>query len=201
MFLTSAARATSVRTKIAWPPAFAISRTTSLPVASVRPATTTLAPSLAKASAAALPMPVAPPVTKATLPSKLCITQLLSEVLRQLCTDRTLSGGHRVACRLPGFDAALERLDIAEALRLVLRCLTGSARLGGSGAVEDDLLVLRQGGKPGPERREREGSAEIDLAVLGLVVVGTHQKRLVGRGLATRFLNADPFHFRHVCLL
>jgi hypothetical protein len=50
----------------------------------------------------------------------------------------------RIAGGFPGFDAALERLDVGEAVRLVLRCLTGSARLGGSGAVENDFLRLRQ---------------------------------------------------------
>src|SRR2546425_112389 len=113
----------------------------------------------------------------------------------------TFSGGHRIARRLPRVDASLEGLGVREALRLVPRCLTGSAPLRRSRTVEDDLLIFRQGGEPGLEGRKRDGPPEPDLAVLGLVLVGAHQQRLVGRRLSTRFLNADPFDFRHIYLL
>src|SRR5439155_17530141 len=96
------------------------------------------------------------------------------------------SGGHRIACRLPCHDPALEGFGVDEALRLILRCLTGSARLRGSSAVEDDLLVFRQRRQPGAEARKRDGAVWVDLRVLHLVIVGADQKRLTGLHLAPR---------------
>src|SRR5689334_24519748 len=54
---------------MASPPASRISRATSRPASSVRPVTTTLAPSRAKRTAIARPMPRVDPVTSATLSS------------------------------------------------------------------------------------------------------------------------------------
>src|SRR6266487_4914564 len=66
---TSTALDTSVLTKIASPPFSVIIWTVCCPPSSFRSAMTSLAPSLAKVSAVALPIPEAPPVTNATLPS------------------------------------------------------------------------------------------------------------------------------------
>ena len=52
------------------PPAASISATTSLPRVSLRPATTTWAPSAANATAIARPMLLVAPVTSAVLPAR-----------------------------------------------------------------------------------------------------------------------------------
>jgi hypothetical protein len=66
----SSARVTSQVTASAWPPACSIIRAVSRLPSAATSATTTFAPSRAKASAVARPMPVVAPVTKATLSSK-----------------------------------------------------------------------------------------------------------------------------------
>src|SRR5215475_444637 len=66
---TSGSRVTSVRAKRALPPAAAIFCTVSRPPASSRSQTSTRAPSLAKSSAVARPIPDAAPVTSALFPS------------------------------------------------------------------------------------------------------------------------------------
>src|SRR5690606_18927602 len=67
MALISLPQPKSVRTKIALPPMATIAATVSSPPAMLRSATATFAPSRAKARAVARPMPLAPPVTMATL--------------------------------------------------------------------------------------------------------------------------------------
>ena len=80
---TSAEFETSARTNVAAPPAAVTCSTVSWPPASVTSATTTLAPSRAKTSAAARPIPDPPPVTSATFPSTLPdMNRLLSYALR-----------------------------------------------------------------------------------------------------------------------
>src|SRR4051812_30742189 len=69
--VTSAAFVTSQRTASARPPCCSIMRAVSRLPFSETSAATTLTPSRANASAAARPMPLAAPVTKATLPAKL----------------------------------------------------------------------------------------------------------------------------------
>src|SRR5215475_16173120 len=68
-FATSASLPTSPLTAMAMPPALAMAVTVSASGSDRRPKTTTCAPSLAKSSAVARPMPVPPPATMATLPS------------------------------------------------------------------------------------------------------------------------------------
>src|SRR5262244_223509 len=70
---TCSAWDTSVWTKQASPPAAWIISTVSSPSALRRAAITTLAPFRANAKAVALPIPELPPVTKATLPSNVCV--------------------------------------------------------------------------------------------------------------------------------
>jgi len=65
---TSAGFDTSVLTNMASPPAFLIAWAASSPSLTRTSARTTLAPSRAKASAVARPIPAAAPVTRATLP-------------------------------------------------------------------------------------------------------------------------------------
>jgi hypothetical protein len=68
---TSSERVTSQRTATARPPDCSIKLAVSWLASSARSATTTLALARANASAAAWPMPLAAPVTNATLPAKL----------------------------------------------------------------------------------------------------------------------------------
>src|SRR5262249_45945653 len=76
---TSAAFETSVLTKRASPPASLIIRTVSSPPSTRTSATTVFAPSRANASALALPIPEAAPVTKATLPSNCLVMSPLPD--------------------------------------------------------------------------------------------------------------------------
>ena len=75
---TSLSLLTSACQYAATPPARVTSETTSLPGLSVMSTTATLAPSLASMTHVAFPMPVAPPVTIATLPSTLPIRLMTS---------------------------------------------------------------------------------------------------------------------------
>ena len=68
---TSASRLTSPPMAIAWPPAALISPTVPAALSSVRSATATRAPSRLMATAVARPIPDAPPVTSAVLPSRM----------------------------------------------------------------------------------------------------------------------------------
>src|SRR6266498_1803381 len=106
---TSAAFETSVLTRRASPPASLIIRTVSSPPSTRTSATTVFAPSRANASALALPIPEAAPVTKATLPSNcLVISPLHGEV------RITISRRNRVAryTLRPGQSIGLrQRLD------------------------------------------------------------------------------------------
>ena len=49
---------------------------------------------------------------------------------------------HRVSRSLPRLNTAFQHLDVRKALRLVFRCLTDSARFGGSRSIKNDLLRL-----------------------------------------------------------
>ena len=62
----------------------------------------------------------------------------------QASRQKELRCSHRVASSFPRFDTALKHLDVGKALLTVFGCLTGSARFGGSGSIEDDFLGLGQ---------------------------------------------------------
>jgi hypothetical protein len=68
---------------------------------------------------------------------------------------------YRVSRGLPPLDSAFQHLDVGKALRLVLRCLTDSARFGGSSSIEDDFLCLRQRRRPGLQAGEGYGPVQI----------------------------------------
>ena len=100
---TSSLRHTSQRTAIARAPDCSISSAVSWLAPSARSATTTLAPARAKASAAARPMPLAAPVTKATLPAKLPSSFIATTFVltgRQLrrVDHRDIGGGFAPRC-------------------------------------------------------------------------------------------------------
>ena len=57
----------------------------------------------------------------------------------------------------------------------VFCCLTGSAGLFGSGAIEDNFLVLGQGGKFGLEFIEGNCSLELQPLELCIILIGANQ--------------------------
>src|SRR6266404_5115708 len=68
---------------------------------------------------------------------------------------------HRVSRSLPRLDSAFQHLDVRKALFLVFRCLTDSARFGGSSSIENDFLCLRQRRRPRLEAGEGYGPVQI----------------------------------------
>src|SRR5438128_3527684 len=122
---------------------------------------------------------------------------------RCFCGGSTVpgSGRHGIPRRGPCLDAPLEGFDVREALRLVLRCLTGSRRLSGSGAIEDDLLVSGQGRQRRLKARQRHRAFELHLVALLLVFVAAHEERTSRRCPLASFLNADARDLWHSLLL
>ena len=57
----------------------------------------------------------------------------------------------------------------------VFGCLTGSAGLFGSGAIEDNFLVLGQGGKFGFKLIEGNCSLELQPLELCIILIGANQ--------------------------
>src|SRR6266436_4765317 len=96
---TAVAWVTSVDTKIASPPCSVILWTVWCPPSSCMSAMMSLAPSLAQVSAVALPIPDAPPVTHATLPSSrpgiggLLHVQYVSSASQCSAGDHTIDHG------------------------------------------------------------------------------------------------------------
>ncbi len=111
--------------------------------------------------------------------------------------DSSGGGRHGQPGPLPGVDAALEGLHVREPARPILRCLTGSRALLGSGAVEDELLVLRQRGQPAFEAPQGDRALQRQLGALALVLVGTHEQRAPGFRLPAGFLDVDAWDLRH----
>ena len=68
---------------------------------------------------------------------------------------------HRVSRSLPRLDPAFQHLDVRKALLLVFRCLTDSARFGGSSSIENDFLCLWQRRRPGLKGGEGYGLVQI----------------------------------------
>src|SRR3989442_462979 len=120
---------------------------------------------------------------------------------RHDCSDGTLGGRHRIARPHPRLDTPLESLDVGEPLRLVLRRLTGSSRLGGSGAVKDDLLVCGQRRQRRLEPPERHRAFQLDLLTLLLVFVAAHEQRAFRSDLLSSLLNPDARNLGHGFLL
>src|SRR5882724_5157385 len=80
---------TSTGVKSASPPAAWMARTVSHPASWLKSATATRAPSRAKSSAVALPIPDAPPVTKATLSLSLMVDLLTTSRDQTHATGQT----------------------------------------------------------------------------------------------------------------
>src|ERR1700686_1756295 len=98
---------------------------------------------------------------------------------------------HRVSRSLPRLDSAFQHLDVRKALRLIFRCLTDSARFGGSRSIEDDFLRLRQRVYPRLEAGERYRTIQIEHPAFGLVIISADQQGLVRRSFCMRLLSTD----------
>src|SRR5712691_2097365 len=94
---TSASLATSPLTAVAAPPALTMASTVSPSGSGRRPKTTTRAPSLAKSSAVARPMPVPPPAMSATFPSSAATAIAPAKALHR--TPRALGFARRAPRR------------------------------------------------------------------------------------------------------
>jgi len=68
---------------------------------------------------------------------------------------------HRVSRSLPRLDSAFQHLNVGKSLCLIFRCLTDSARFGGSSSIEDDFLCLRQRRRSGLQAGEGYGPVQI----------------------------------------
>jgi hypothetical protein len=75
----------------------------------------------------------------------------------------------------PGLNTPQEGLGILIPHFNVFGCLTGSARLFGSGAIEHNFLVLGQGWKFGYKLIEGNCSLELQPLELCIIVVGADQ--------------------------
>jgi hypothetical protein len=80
-----------------------------------------------------------------------------------------------IPCLFPRLNTPQKRLGVFIPHFDVFCCLTGSARLLGSGAIEDNFLVLGQGGKFGFKLVERNCSLELHLLELCIVLIGADQ--------------------------
>ena len=107
------------------------------------------------------------------------------------------SSRDRVSRGLPRLDSAFQHLDVRKALRLVFRCLTDSARFGGSRSIEDDFLRFWQRVYTRLKGGERYGAFQIEYPAFGLVLISADQQGLVRRGICMRLLNADSLDVCH----
>src|SRR6266508_5267633 len=172
MARTSSARDTSAWTKRALPPADPICSTVSRPPASATSATTTLAPSLAKRSAASRPMPLPAPVISATL-------SLRRIVLASLEEARLLPVRHGLVelplLRAKEMDVVVHELlaecptrkgTRREPVRRVSQALRNPReRLGRVGVPPEDGRRLRAERNPVQPRGESSGVGQIRVRV------------------------------------
>src|SRR5256886_6071212 len=175
----SARRPTSTQTKRSVPPACSISRTSASPAAPCVPARTKRAPSRAKRSALARPMPLAAPVMPAALPASrpsAVGTQALPRGAEPVDAELDLISGHEVARRAVaqsyagrragGDDVAREErhelADVADECRHVEEELARRAALFGLAVhLEPDREIVHvanlvRSGEAGAQRRERD---------------------------------------------
>lgn len=74
----------------------------------------------------------------------------------------------------PRLNTPQEGLGILISHSDVFGCLTGSAGLSGSGAIEDNFLVLGQGGKFGLKFIEGNCSLKLQLLKLCIILIGAN---------------------------
>src|ERR1039458_2849894 len=111
---------TSARIAIASPPALVIRRTVSSAPAALMSTTDTLAPSRAKSTAVARPMPEPAPVIRATLSLSLIVARLdESQFLEQSAIRHRIS--LHSGARLGGAGLARDRIDQTDRVRMLLQ--------------------------------------------------------------------------------
>src|SRR5262245_19802076 len=169
---TSSARVTSHRTASARPPCSSIMRIVSWLPCSDTSATTTLAPSRANASAAARPMPLAAPVTKATFPAKLPFRSVVIPNSFPCCP------ASRPACGRSAPSVASTRgLSSARSLPLAGIGVSAPAepgRNGGSGS-RVQYGARRRGGEAVRRRHGQACPGGRSRLHIGVAVVDPHQ--------------------------
>lgn len=109
----------------------------------------------------------------------------------------SLRADHPIALLFPGLNASQKRLGILIPHFDVFCCLTGSARLLGSRAIEDNFLVLGQGGKFGLELIKRNCSLELQLLELRFVPIRADKKGLARFQFRINLFRANAFGFWH----
>src|SRR5688572_13619278 len=127
-----------------------------------------------------------------------------------IASDRVFTAATTLSLRVlgrktrlhPRLDAAAKRLDVAETTTEISRCLPGSRCLRGSGAIEDDLLALRQACRHRVQPRERDRALQPPLAALRVVFVTADEQRVAAHRFVAGRHDVDPFHVGcHACLL
>src|SRR5215467_12128679 len=171
-FATSASLPTSPLTAMAVPPAFVMAVTVSASGSDRRPKTTTCAPSLAKSSAVARPMPVPPPATMATLPSSAAMIDAPAEGLHG--TGRT----PRLPRRAPG------GAEVHEGLIVVIGAPCGNERFR---ELPDGLVAARLLEPARAKEDAAEDAAHVGVHEGGVLVVGEGED-------GSRRVAADPRH-------
>src|SRR5262245_31147860 len=160
---TSASLPTSPLTACAVPPALLIAATVSARGSGRRPKITTFAPSLAKSSAVARPMPVPPPATMATLPSSaLPIVDAPAEGLH----------GTPWASGLPR--RAPRGAEVHEGLIVVVGAAQWNERFG---ERPHGLLTLEARDPARAKEHPAEDAADIGVDQRGVLAVGEGQDR------------------------
>jgi len=102
-----------------------------------------------------------------------------------------------IARLFPGLNASTECHRIVISHGNVFGCLTGSTRFFVSGTIENDLLVLRQGGEFGLELIKRNCPLELQLLKLRVFLISTDQKCLARSQLRINLFWTDPFGLCH----
>jgi hypothetical protein len=108
--------------------------------------------------------------------------------LRPSRTGEVLRGGawyapplplprHGKPCLFPGGHSPFKGLGVGVPHLEQSRGLTGRAAFLGSGAIEHDFLVLRQGGPEGLKLSKRDGFSQLMPLKFGLIIVSTDQER------------------------
>jgi hypothetical protein len=102
-----------------------------------------------------------------------------------------------IARLFPRLNASTESHRILISHGNIFRCLTGSTCFFVSGTVEDDLLLLRQGGEFGLELIERNCPSELQLLKLRVVLVGADKKGCARFQPRINFFWANASRFCH----
>src|SRR5262245_31258912 len=159
----SASVPTSPATASALPPAFLIASTTSANGSGRRPKTTTRAPSDAKSSAVARPMPLPPPVTMATLPSS------PPAMIPPFVRVAGAQASHRAARTLRSARGAPRGAEIHECLIVVVGAAQRKQR---SGEIPHGFVAAELANAPLPEEDASQHAPDIGVDEGGRKPIG-----------------------------